>query len=601
MNWLKTGTIVVVFLFPFLVSGQETAAGHEFIIRGVLPWHNFLSGPSAWNEQDYEKYLDYCREKGINFIAFHNYTGGGQRYFNYVEPMIRIRYKNVLPEAGFDHSGMSRWGYLPMKVEDFPYGTAQLYDLPEGAEYFGADCAVTAKNNNERYDKAQALMKKVLEMAHERDMEMALGFEFGVAPPEYASVFTHPDMYWMGNGSLVYNPFDPDATGILYATIDDILHAYEGLDWIYLWLNEHCMWGVDVQEALKNNRMRTFYEENARFYENEQTTASLKFLGVWAQAYIQKAYDYIKQHSPGTRIAIGGWGGKEQMMMLLEGLNKMLPDDIAFSMLNPGQGAEPHPDFFSQIAENRRVWAIPWLEGDQSLWHLQPRVDDMRLQVSKAARDGLDGVIGIHWRTEEIRENFAMFTHYANNPGSDLSTYELYEKFYQENYGKCATENLAPLLAQYDISGTFGNIISQVYYAYTPQWGRLNEDQKEAAEKIIRSIENCLAEEKGKEKRGNLHWLKACFEFMLLFDQVSTHLEPAWELRDRYYSGIGDPGLSKEVILEARKELEEAPVEKMIRTFASRVRSRGELGELSSINQRVYREYLLLKDFLNNL
>ena len=40
----------------------------------------------------------------------------------------------------------------------------------------------------------------------------------GVAPPEYASIRTHGDMYWMGEGSLVYNPFDPDATGILYAT-----------------------------------------------------------------------------------------------------------------------------------------------------------------------------------------------------------------------------------------------------------------------------------------------------------------------------------------------------------------------------------------------
>ena len=25
-----------------------------FSIRGTLPWHNFLSGPSAWNLADYE-------------------------------------------------------------------------------------------------------------------------------------------------------------------------------------------------------------------------------------------------------------------------------------------------------------------------------------------------------------------------------------------------------------------------------------------------------------------------------------------------------------------------------------------------------------------
>lgn len=185
----------------------------NFEIRGVMPWHNFLSGPTAWNERDYQKYLENCKEKGINFIAFHNYTGGGERYFNYVEPMIKIQYKNVLPETGFDNSGMARWGYLPTKVKEFPFGTNKLFQLPQDAEYFGADCSVLAKTNEERYEKAQSLMKKVLNMAHDRDIQMAMGFEFGVAPPEYTSIRTNNDMYWLGTGSIVYNPFDPDATG----------------------------------------------------------------------------------------------------------------------------------------------------------------------------------------------------------------------------------------------------------------------------------------------------------------------------------------------------------------------------------------------------
>jgi hypothetical protein len=42
-----------------------------------------------------------------------------------------------------------------------------MFKLSKGAEYFGADCAVLAKTNEVRYDKAQSLMKKVLKMAHE--------------------------------------------------------------------------------------------------------------------------------------------------------------------------------------------------------------------------------------------------------------------------------------------------------------------------------------------------------------------------------------------------------------------------------------------------
>ena len=51
-----------------------------FEIRGTLPWHNFLSGPSAWNEADYRAYLDDLKARDLNFVGFHCYTGGAERY-----------------------------------------------------------------------------------------------------------------------------------------------------------------------------------------------------------------------------------------------------------------------------------------------------------------------------------------------------------------------------------------------------------------------------------------------------------------------------------------------------------------------------------------
>jgi hypothetical protein len=590
-------TILLIFLS---VSTQIFA--QKFEIRGVLPWHNFLSGPTAWNEDDYREYLDDCQKNGINFIGFHNYTGGGERYFNYVEPMVRIQYKNVLPDARFDDGSTARWGYLPMKVKDFAFGTGSLFKLPKGAEYFGADCAVLAKTGEERYEKAQALMQKVLKMAHERNMQMAMGFEFGVAPPEYASVRTRGDMYWMGDGSLVYNPFDPDAAGILYATIDNILETYKGLDYIWLWLNEHCMFGVDPQAALKNRSMNEFYRENGKYYQSsDEENSSIRFLGVWAQAYIQKAYDYIREKAPRTKVVIGGWGAEYQMGLLLKGLDKTLPEDIVFSMLNPGQGAKAHPDYFKEIAANRKIWAIPWLEGDASLWHLQPRVANMKTHVKKAAEDGLHGVVAIHWRTEGIKPNFETFSRFAVNPADNRSVDEIYRDFCLREYGTYAADHLTPLLVSTDTTGLLNGIASAVYFAYTPAWGRLNPKQTELCKSFIKEIGNCLSNENDKHKRLNLNWLKAVYEFTLLLDDVSRCIEPAWELRESYLTGNRAKGITKQQIGQAQESLAKAPVEAMIRTFASRVRSRGELGELASINQRVWGEYQLLRDFLSRL
>ena len=193
------------------------------------------------------------------------------------------------------------------------------------------------------------------------------------------------------------------------------------------------MFGVDPEMALDNKFMRKYYNENVVHYEQDGVNQSLKFLGVWAQAYILKAYNYIKLKAPNTKILISGWGSESQMALLLRGLNESLPDDIVFSMLNPDGGSKVHPSFFKEIAQSRKFWAIPWLETDGALWHLQPRVEMMREQVMKAHADGLDGVVAIHWRTEEVKLNWSTFAYFASNPNSAKSTTEIYREY-------CATE-----------------------------------------------------------------------------------------------------------------------------------------------------------------
>ena len=90
--------IIVGFVFSLIcsIAALHAQVTDTFNIRGVLPWHNFLSGPTSWNVEDYRIYLDECQQQHINFIGFHNYTGGGERYATYVEPMIKIEYKHIL-------------------------------------------------------------------------------------------------------------------------------------------------------------------------------------------------------------------------------------------------------------------------------------------------------------------------------------------------------------------------------------------------------------------------------------------------------------------------------------------------------------------------
>jgi hypothetical protein len=219
----------LIYAGPTILPTAEDEA--PFPIRGTLPWHNFLSGPTAWNFTDYQKYLDELAENGLNFVGFHCYTGGEQRYVNYVEPLLRVSYRNILPAAEFDTSITSRWGYLPLTTDQFAFGTGKLFRQ----RVFGADCAIEPTTNEQRYEQAQALMRRVMAYAHEKGIKVGLGFEFGVYPPEFYSA--------LPSGAMLWSPYLPDPTHaanieILRLYIRNLKEAYPGLDYAWFWLQE---------------------------------------------------------------------------------------------------------------------------------------------------------------------------------------------------------------------------------------------------------------------------------------------------------------------------------------------------------------------------
>ncbi len=589
--------IIVGFVFSLIcsIAALHAQVTDTFNIRGVLPWHNFLSGPTSWNVEDYRIYLDECQQQHINFIGFHNYTGGGERYATYVEPMIKIEYKHILPQAYLDNSLSARWGYLPMKVKDYVFGTDAQFKLPAGAEAFGSDVSVTSKTPQEHYEKTQSLMREVLKMAHERGMKMAMGFEFGVLPPEYFSLNVAEDcFYWPGEANMIPNPKSQLAIGIHCAAIDNILEAYPDIDYIWMWLNEHSFMGVNLEKALQDSAFSKVYKENQHYFV-EAADESARFVGVWALEYMRLTAEYLKSKGSSAKIILGGWGGGHQLPSLLKGLDRALPKDIIFSCLNPDLGKSPQPDFLADIAKNRKVWAVPWLEGDHQLWHFQPRVKMMSEHVKLAAEQHLDGVVAIHWRTNEPRFNFKTFSYFASNKSANKTVEQLYTEYLAEEMGQDAAEALAPILTRMDIEQTQWSAASPEFYAYTPQWGLLDKPNVELRQNLIETAERILKKTEGVQ-RDALRRFIAMFRFELLLGEVDKAMMPAFSLRKNEMTG--KETYSVRQYKEAYQTLISAPVKEMFETYVERINSRGELGVLSSLNQRLWREYDELKSYL---
>ncbi|HPG38186.1 MAG TPA: hypothetical protein PLP19_05710 [bacterium] len=587
MNYKR---LLIIFLALFAWQSCLWASS-PFKIKGTLPWHNFLSGPTAWNEGDYQAYLDDMQALGMNFIGFHCYTGGAERYAPYVEPMIRIEYRNVVPLTGFDTSITARWGYRPLEIKDFAFNTGKLFS--SGLTAYGADCAIQAQTNEQRYQLAQQLMRRVLALAHERGIKFAMGFEFGIHPPEFASIV--PPDSWI-RGANLPDPTHASSIEILHNTIDNILTAYPGIDYIWLWLHEHTMF---VGRPQMSGAFKECYDKNAAFFA-DATNPDAAFTGVWSLEYIKNAYSYIKQQAPQVQVIIGGWGGGNQLPVVLRGLDKVLPNDIIFSCLNPNQGEEPQIQVLAEIAKNRRVWAIPWLEGDARLWHLQPRVSILREQVHLAVKQNLDGVLAIHWRTRETRTNMKAFAQFSTNPDNMPTVEDFYKQVCREENGIQAERQLSPLLAQMDRERRLDQPESPEYWPYNPQWGCIEADLVARLENLHLVVQQCKSSASTNEL-DNLNWLDANIQFTLLLDKVSRRLAPAYRLKERWLTENPAPHNIRDDVQQARLEFDSAPVEALFNTFQGRELSRGELGVLSAVNQKLWLQYIELDHFLHEL
>jgi hypothetical protein len=576
----------VCVLCSFSAAYAQPSTDKPFAIRGTIPWHNFLSGPTAWNEEDYRVYLDGMAARKFNFVGFHCYTGGAERYAPYVEPLIRMEYRNVVPEARFDTSLTARWGYRPMPVRDFAFGTDTLCAPTPGAEAFGAACAITATSNEDRYAKAQALMRTVIDMAHARGIQVAIGFEFGIHPPEFASIVPPESVI---RGAMIPDPTHPANIEILHSALDDILTQYPGVDWVWLWLHEHSMY---VGEPQLQGRFKEFHRQESGNFKEAANDHDI-FTGVWSLAYIRQAHDYLAQRAPGVKLAIGGWGGGLQMPPVLLGLDRALPEDVVFSCLNSDGGVKGHIPVFKDIAAHRPVWAMPWLEFDSSLWHLQLRASSMLKEVKDAADDHLNGVVAIHWRTEEVRANLDAFAMASANPAALPAPEEFYRDYCRKVFGEDSAIVTADVLMRLEKI----NPASPEFYPYAPSWGRLTEEHAAAFRQDIVNLK-ALGRGPNPAHREELAWLEDYLQFALLLDECGRKIEAAYTLKERSLAGeITGEALARQAEA-ARTDLDAAPLEELFKVFVRRVRSRGELGELSALNQKLYLEVVELRRFL---
>jgi len=189
----------------------------------------------------------------------------------------------------------------------------------------------------------------------------------------------------------------------------------------------------------------------------------------------------------------------------------------------------------------------------------------------------------------------------ARDPRGGPPVDGLYRQHGTERYGPAAAEALAPLLLRFELENELGCLSSPEFYPYSPSWGRMSAALAGELGAAITLIERLEPQAGASEHRRNLAWLADNFRGSLLLDEVGRRMESAYALKEEHLRGEVAADELAQRAQAAGRDLAAAPIEKLFRMFARRVRSRGELGELSSLNQKLGLQYRELDQFLREV
>lgn len=528
-------------------------------IRGFLPWYNFLNSPTTWDDCDHRAFVDDAVRIGANFIGFHTYDAEPLAAFKGDDGNMKMG-QRLLSTSG------RLWGTHPMKTEDFGFGLGKLYDKT----YYGTSVTSEIENPNEAILAEQKMVREAFNYAKSRGVKTCIGFE------------------------IRRNPLDESEIKTFIRRLENVIETYPAADYIWLWQPE--VWGAtgfehsehkigDYTNSLKfyARGMRDVFK---RVVEHKHILSEFDrggevgkqnraMEGVRLAQYALVAHAVLNRYENPPKLVISGWGGDRRLISAeyYEGLDKLLPKDVIFSSLDL-IGPIPRVDeIYNELPADRERWPIPWLENDGDQWQPQPYVKIYAGLMDKLLAGGSQGVLGIHWRTRCIGENFQYLCDRAWNPSLTLDKF--YEDYAASLYGKERAKELGAIHKELDALpyrwvGGDGQVECAIFW-----WGNVgSEDLKNKLADIRAKLAEIKLE--NPSAKANLNWLLARIDWVLAYREMNALAKKAEKfINEKNYD-------------EALRTLEDPAFERGFRAYAPRLSTRGEYGVLATVATKAY-------------
>lgn len=554
---------------PPHLSAETLARNPAFETRGVLPWYNFYNSPTTWDPVDHRAFADQLIRMGANFIGFHTYD---------YEPFAAYEENGEMAwgERLLD-TETTTWGTIPRLCADFAAGTDRLY--PHRA--FGA--ATTREFPGERsraIQAEQAVMADALAHAKRRGLRTCIGFEISGDPTNRKdrdvflkrlrhTIDRYPgvDYVWIWQPEMIgaagyrrpsapANSSDADS-----ATTDPLLH--------YAW------WRTETFQRV----VETVRGDPPFYQDTDEGRLARALEGARLEQYARLGERVLRRSGGATKLIVSGWGGDQRLLSAdyYDGLDKLLPADVAFASLDHIIPRIRIDAIYHELPRERQRWPIVWLEFDGDQWHPQPFVHTYESLLADALRSGSQGVLGIHWRTRDIEENFAYLMEFAWKPG--LTAEAFFRDYARRLYPPAIAGEMADIHSELDRLG-YRWVGGGGQGECAPfSWGPGEPDKARALAALRDRVATLLPEARRSAPR--IQWLLDRIDWILAYDAAEHAVVEASAVVQK---AAADPETHRETAANAIANLKAHSLADALRAYARRVSTRGEYGVLATIN-----------------
>lgn len=540
-----------------------------FSVRGVLPWYNFFNSPTSWDIPDHRAFVDQLIRSGANFITFHSYEH---------EPFAAVEEKGeMIFGEGLRNTSVPTWGTNAMATSEYLFGTDQLFDTP----YFGAETTLKGYDHSTQIKKEKEILRDALFYAKSRGLTTSMGF----APLGDPTLKEDRDRFIK---EFTYN-----------------LEYYHFLDYIFIWQTEtkgaqghplkydqHILPDTRNPDSkiinygkYRRDVFKRIVEKESGikpfFKPDEEGKISRATEGARLEMFAKIALRILSRYDNAPKIVIAGWGGENYLLSeeYYDGLDKVLPKDVAFSSLESLTPKTYIDKAYFELPPDRQRWPVPWLENDGDQWHPQPFLKTYEPMVKDLQRSGSQGFLSIHWRTREVEDNFGYLLNYAWD--STITKEKFMEKKAKKYVG--VAEELKQIYIELDSLGyRWVNGRGQNECAIFT-WGSGSVTHYQKLSELREQLDAILP--KVDQDKDNLVWLRDRMDWVLDYQNAEIQAELVRDLLKKAEEATDE----KEKTLLAKRAfgiLSGDALAKAMHSYAERITTRGEYGVMATINTK---------------